>query len=71
MNDDTLTALRAADPVRRIDIEELRADPVFGDLAEAIVAGNIEVQDELLKSDEILPRTGKTRSHYDRTKGDV
>ena len=48
MNEDTLTALRAADPVRRIEIEGLRADPVFGDLAEAIVAGDFEVKGELL-----------------------
>ncbi len=68
MNEDTLTALRAADPVRRIGIEELIADPVFGELAEAIVAGDFEVKDELLESDDILPRTGTTRSRLDRTK---
>jgi hypothetical protein len=68
MNGDTLTALRAADPVRRIDIGELIAHPVFSDLAEAIVTGEFEVKDELLESDDILPRTGTSRQRLDRTK---
>lgn len=68
MTEDTLTAFRAADPPRLIDIGRLKSDPVFAELAEAIIAGDFEVEDELLESDDIVPRTGTVRSRLYRTK---
>jgi photosystem II stability/assembly factor-like uncharacterized protein len=68
MSDKMLSTIAAADPVRSVDFSELCASPVFTDLAEAIVAGDIGPQDEheSVASPSFPARSGSTHSTRQR-----
>jgi photosystem II stability/assembly factor-like uncharacterized protein len=64
----SLTVLRAADPVRRVDSQELSANPVFDELLEAIVEGGYVAKDDYLGADPTSLKTGTAESRSDRSK---
>ena len=59
---------RAADPARRVDFQELGANPVFDELLEAIVAGDLVAKDDHLGADPTSPKTGTAESRSDRSR---
>ena len=46
----SLAVLRAADPARHVDFQGLKANPVFDELVEEIVAGDFVAEDEHLET---------------------
>ena len=64
----SLTVLGAADPARGADFQELRANPVFDELFEAIVAGDLVALDDHLGADPTSPKTGTAESRSDRSR---
>ena len=60
--------LRVADPARRVDFQELGANPVFDELLEAIVAGDLVAKDDHLGADPTSPKTGTAESRSDRSR---
>ncbi len=62
---DSLTALQGIDPVRYVDIQQLRADPVFDELVDAIVAGDYVANGEELLLDGAPPKTVVARLRVD------
>jgi hypothetical protein len=62
----SLAALRAADPIRRVNLQELGAHPIFDELADAIVACDFVTEDEELGSDNTAPRTRGARLRFER-----
>ncbi len=64
----SLTVLRAADPVRPVDIEGLSAAPAFDELAEAIVSGHLVANQEHGGEDSTSPLTGTADFRSDRSK---
>ena len=64
----SLTVLRAADPARHVDFQGLKANPVFDELLEVIVAGDFVADDMHFGEDPVSPDTRTARSRLNQSK---
>ena len=64
----SLSVLRAADPALHVDFLELKANPVFDELLEVIVAGGVVAENEQLGADPVSPETRTPGSGFKRSK---